>query len=68
MFNFQQNPMSNMTNFMNSFNNFKQSLGNNPSQYAEQMVKQMLNTGQVSQEQFNQVSQMATMLQKQFNL
>ncbi len=59
---------NNTSSFLDNFNNFKQSLGNNPAQFAENQIKQMLNNGQISQQQFNQASQMATLLQKQFNL
>ncbi len=58
------NGLGNITNFMNNLSNFQKSLGANPGQQAEQSVRQMLANGQISQEQFNQASQVATMLQK----
>lgn len=51
----QNSPFSNMSNFLNRFNQFRQNFNGNP----EQMVQQMLNSGQMSQEQFNQASNMA---------
>ena len=54
----------NLSNFMNNFNSFRQMLGNNPGQNAEQLVRQMLSSGQISQEQFNQAKQLATTLQQ----
>lgn len=58
----------NLSNFINNFNTFKQSLGNNPAQHAQNMVNQMISSGKISQEQFNQASQMASMIQKNLNL
>lgn len=58
------NGFGNLSNFMTNFNNFRQMLGNNPGQNAEQIVKNMVSSGRVSQEQLNQASQMATMIQK----
>lgn len=49
----------NMTNLINQFNQFKQNFNGNP----EQQVKQLLNSGQMSQQQFNQLSQIAKMFQ-----
>lgn len=54
--------------FMNSLNAFKQSLGSNPVQYAQQMINQMLNNGQLSQESYNQNAQLASMIQQKFNI
>lgn len=42
------------------FEKFKNSFTGNP----RDMVQQMLNTGQMTQEQFNRLSQQATQLQK----
>ena len=50
-----RNPFANMSNFMNRFNQFRQSFNGNP----EQMVQQMINSGQMSQEQFDQAADMA---------
>ena len=52
---------SRVTNFaqvLNNFNQFRNSFTGN----AESQVKQMLQNGQMSQEQFNQVAQMANQL------
>lgn len=48
-------PFGNMMNFMNQFNQFRQGIQGNP----QQMVQNMLQNGQMSQEQFNQLSGMA---------
>lgn len=48
-------PFANMSGFLNRFNQFRQGFNGNP----EQMVRQMINSGQMSQEQFNQASNMA---------
>lgn len=63
----QQNPMTNnlggMQNFVNQFNAFKQSVsqqGLNP----QMIVQNMLNNGQMSQSQFNQLSAMADQIMK----
>ena len=58
MNNFMQR-FGNMQNFMNQFNQFKQQFGN---QNPQQVVQQLLNSGQMSQEQFNQLSQMANQI------
>lgn len=51
-------PFANMSNFLNQFDQFRKGFNGNP----EQMVKQMVESGQVSQEQFNQASNMAKQL------
>lgn len=70
MFNYSipNNNLGNFSNFMNDFNKFRQSLGSNPAQYAENVVKQMVSSGKISQEQFNQATQMASMIQQNMNL
>ena len=55
-----QMPMGNMARMINQFNQFRNNFKGDP----KQVVQQMLNSGQISQEQFNQVSQMATQFQK----
>lgn len=55
-----QMPMGNMASMINQFNQFRNNFKGDP----KQVVQQMLNSGQISQEQFNQVSQMATQFQK----
>ena len=54
------NPISNMANFMNRFNQFRQTFNGNP----QQQVQQMLNSGQMSQEQFNQAANMANQIMR----
>lgn len=53
-------PFGNMQNFMSQFNQFKQAFQGDP----KQQVQQLLNSGQMSQQQFNQISQMATQIQR----
>lgn len=50
----------NMQNFMNQFNQFRQNFGN--QQNPQQMVQQLLDSGQMSQQQFNQLSRMANQI------
>lgn len=57
----QNNPFGafgGMTNFMNQINQFRNGIQGNP----QQMVQNMLQNGQMSQEQFNQLSSMANMI------
>lgn len=56
--NLQQNPMNNM---LQKFQQFKQTFSGNP----RQIVQQMLSSGKISQEQYNQAVQMANQF-KQF--
>lgn len=53
-------PFGNMANFMQQFNQFKQNFQGDP----KAQVQQMLNSGQITQEQFNQMANMATQIQK----
>lgn len=46
-------------NFQNQFNQFKQQIGN---QNPQQMVQQLLDSGRMSQQQFNQLRQMANQI------
>ena len=46
-------------NFMNRFNQFKQSFQGDP----QQKVQELLNSGRMSQDQFNKLSQMANQIQ-----
>ena len=57
---FNQNPMSQMGNFINQFNQFRSTFSGNP----EAQVKQMLQNGQMSQAQFEQLAQTANQLRK----
>ena len=56
---FQQGPFSNMAQVINQFNQFKSTFQGDP----KQQVQDLLNSGQMSQEQFNQLSNMAQMFQ-----
>lgn len=55
---FNPNPMSQIGNFINQFNQFRSTFSGNP----EAQVKQMLQSGRMSQEQFQQLSQMANQI------
>ena len=55
-----QNPMINM---INQLNQFRQTFQGDP----KQQVQQLLNSGKMSQQQFNQLSQMATQIQNMMN-
>lgn len=50
------NPQAN--NFIQRFNQFRQSFNGNP----QQMVQQLMNSGRISQERYNQAVQMANQL------
>ena len=52
--------MGNVGNFMAQLQNFQQTLRGDP----RQQIQQMLNTRQISQQQFNQAAQMATQIQR----
>ena len=51
-------PQNRLTNMINSFNQFRTAFSGNP----EQRVKSMLQNGQMSQQQFEQLAQMANQL------
>lgn len=53
---------TNMQNFMTQFNQFRQNFRGDP----KQQVQQLLNSGKMSQQQFNQLKQMADQIQKSF--
>lgn len=53
------NPMNNMMGLMQKFNQFKNNFQGDP----RAQVQQLLNSGQMSQEQFNNLSQMASQFQ-----
>lgn len=60
MFGNQPNgPFSNMTNIINQFNQFQSTFHGDP----KQQVQDLLNSGKMSQEQFNQLSSMAQVFQ-----
>lgn len=56
-------PQNLMMNMMTQLNQFRQTFQGNP----KQQVQQLLNSGRMSQEQFNQLSQMATQIQNMMN-
>lgn len=66
MFGKQTAPMMNngFFGFMNQFNQFKNNFQGDP----RQQVQQLLDTGQMSQQQFNQLSQTASQFQQMMNL
>ena len=51
--------MNPLTNLVNQLNQFRQSFSGDP----KQQVQQLLNSGRMSQNQYNQLSQMATQIQ-----
>ena len=51
-------PFDGMMNFMNQFNQFRQGIQGNP----QQMVQNMLQNGQMTQAQFEQLSNMANQI------
>lgn len=52
-----------MQNFMKMFNQFKSNFHGNP----QEEVQKLLNSGRISQEQFNQYAQQATQIQNMMN-
>ena len=56
------NPMNNMMGFMQKLNQFRNNFQGDP----RAQVQQLLNSGQMSQEQFNNLSQMASQFQNMF--
>ena len=54
-----QQQMNSMTNLVNQLNQFRQSFQGDP----KQQVQELLNSGKMSQSQYNQLSQMATQIQ-----
>ena len=59
-FNQKPSPFDNINNFLNRFNQFSSTFIGNP----ETRVKQLLQSGYMSQEQFNQFAQAANQLRK----
>lgn len=53
-------PFGNMQEMMQKLNQFRQSFQGDP----KQQVQELLNSGKMSQSQYNQLSQMATQIQK----
>lgn len=56
----QSTPMGQMNDFIGQFNKFRSTFMGNP----EQQVKQLINSGKMSQEQFNQFAQTANQLRQ----
>jgi len=59
------NALGGMLNFKNQFDQFRQSLPQNgfdPKQQALMQAQQMLNSGQMTQQQYNNILQIAGML------
>lgn len=52
-------PFNNMSNVINQFNQFQSTFQGDP----KQKVQELMNSGQMSQEQFNQLSSMAQVFQ-----
>ena len=57
---FNSGQPNNMTNLLSQFNQFRSTFSGNP----EQQVKQLLQSGRMSQEQFNQLAQTANQLRQ----
>ena len=53
------NPFNNMQDMMQRLNQFRQSFQGDP----KEQVQQLLNSGKMTQNQYNQLSQMATQIQ-----
>jgi len=57
---FNSGQPNNMANLLSQFNQFRSTFSGNP----EQQVKQLLQSGRMSQEQFNQLAQTANQLRQ----
>ena len=53
-------PLGNMTNLIQQFNNFRSTFTGDP----KQRVQELLNSGQMTQAQFSQLSEMAKQFQQ----
>lgn len=60
LFNAFGNQNNNLSDLVTRFNQFKKTFNGNP----QQMVQQLLNSGRMTQEQFNQYKQMAEQMRK----
>ena len=56
-------PFGNIQNLIGQLNQFRNGLQGDP----RQQVQELLNSGRMSQSQYNQLSQMATQIQKMLN-
>lgn len=54
----QPSPFNNMSNFLKAFNNFRSTFTGDP----KAQVQQLINSGQLSQEQFNQFAEVANQI------
>ena len=59
----QNGPFGNMANMMKQFQQFRTNFQGDP----KQKVQELLNSGQMSQQQFNRLSQLAQQFQSFFN-
>ena len=59
---FNPSPKNNMGDFISRFNQFRSTFSGNP----EAQVRQLLQSGRMSQEQFNQLAQTANQLRQLF--
>lgn len=57
------NQLNSMPGFMQRLNQFRQNFTGDP----KQQVQQLLNSGKMTQAQYNQLSQMATQIQNMLN-
>ena len=53
-------PMGNVQDLMNQFNQFRQTFRGNP----QQQIQQMMNSGQITQDQYNQAVQIAQQMMR----
>lgn len=58
------NSMNTQNNFIQKFNEFRKNFSGNP----QQQVQQLLNSGKVSQEQYNRAVQMANNMRKMLGI
>ena len=58
---FQQR-FGDFNNFVTEFNNFRQQFGQNAQMSPQQIIQQKIQNGEISQEQFNQMAQMANQM------
>ena len=61
---FQGTPFGNMMNFMNQLNQFRSTFNGNP----QQAVQELLNSGKISQNDYNQAVQKANQIMHMMNI
>lgn len=64
LYNDMKQGMSQQNNVLQRFQQFRQNFRGNP----QEQVQQLLNSGRVSQQQYNQAVQMAQQLQRMFGI